>query len=52
LSVARRALGILPAHAGQDYVLDIDKNGVVGDIDRVFVARAVLLTDWMPKSCP
>jgi hypothetical protein len=24
---------------------------VVGDSDRLFVARAALLFDWVPKSC-
>jgi hypothetical protein len=52
LAVARRALGILPPHPAQDYVLDISKNGTVGDEDRLFVARAALLPDWLPKSCP
>jgi hypothetical protein len=51
LSVARRALNIWPPQAAQDYVLDINKNGTVDDADRVFVARAALLPDWLPKSC-
>jgi len=51
LAVARRKLGIWAPDAVQDYVLDINKNGVVDDSDRVFVARAVLLPDWQPKSC-
>jgi hypothetical protein len=33
-------------------VFDIDKNGTVNDPDRIFVARAVLLPAWVPKSCP
>jgi hypothetical protein len=52
LAVARRALDIWPPSAAQDYVLDIDHNGVVGDPDRLFVARAVLLETWVPKACP
>jgi hypothetical protein len=52
LAVARRALNIWPAEPVQDYVLDIDKNGGVADPDRLFVARAALLPDWLPKSCP
>jgi hypothetical protein len=52
LAVARRALGIYGPHPAQDYVLDISKNGNVGDEDRLFVARAALLPDWLPKSCP
>jgi hypothetical protein len=52
LSVARRRFGIWPADPVQDFVLDIDKNGTVADADRLFVARAALLPDWLPKSCP
>jgi hypothetical protein len=52
LAVTRRALGILPPHPAQDYVLDISKNGTVGPEDYLFVARARLLPDWLPKSCP
>jgi hypothetical protein len=51
LAIARRALKIWLADAEQDYVLDMSKNGVVGDEDRLFVARAVLLPNWLPKSC-
>jgi hypothetical protein len=52
LAVARRALGIWAPEPNQDYVLDIDKNGTVGDPDRLFVARAALLpAPWTPKSC-
>jgi hypothetical protein len=52
LAVARRALNVLAVDVEQDYVLDISKNGVVDDGDRLFVARAVLLSDWLPKACP
>jgi hypothetical protein len=52
LSTSRRALGILAANVEQDYVLDLNKNGVVDDSDRLLAARAVLLPDWLPKSCP
>lgn len=52
LAVARRALNIWGPNAAQDYVLDVDKNGVVADPDRLFVTRAALLSDWQPKSCP
>jgi hypothetical protein len=52
LAVARRALNVLAVNVEQDYVLDISKNGVVDDGDRLFVARAVLLSDWLPKACP
>jgi hypothetical protein len=51
LAVARRALGIWAPHAGQDWLLDINKNGVVEDSDRLFAARAALLPDWQPKLC-
>jgi hypothetical protein len=30
----------------------MNKNGTVDDADRLFVARAALLPDWLPKSCP
>jgi sugar lactone lactonase YvrE len=52
LAVTRRALGIYSPNAAQDYVLDISKNGVVGQEDYLFVARAALLPDWLPKMCP
>jgi hypothetical protein len=52
LAVTRRALGIYAPHAAQDYVLDISKNGNVGSEDYLFVARAALLPDWLPKMCP
>jgi hypothetical protein len=52
LAVARRALNVWGAEPQQDYVLDINKDGVVSDPDRLFVARAVLLVDWLPKVCP
>jgi hypothetical protein len=52
LAVARRSLGIWGPDPAQDYVLDIDKDGNVGIADRLFVARAQLLGDWLPKSCP
>jgi hypothetical protein len=32
-------------------VLDIDKSGLVADPDRLFITRAALLPDWLPKSC-
>jgi hypothetical protein len=32
-------------------VFDINKDGFLSDADRLFVARAALLPDWMPKSC-
>jgi hypothetical protein len=32
-------------------MLDMNKN-VVDDPDRLFVARATLLPDWLPKTCP
>jgi hypothetical protein len=51
LAVTRRALGIYAPHPAQDYVLDISKNGVVGQEDYLFVARAALLPDWLPKVC-
>jgi hypothetical protein len=31
--------------------LDANKNGVVEDSDRLFVARAALLPGWQPKIC-
>jgi hypothetical protein len=52
LATSRRALGLLPPDPDQDYVLDMNKNGHVDDSDRLFAARAVLLPDWLPKSCP
>jgi hypothetical protein len=52
LAVARRSLGIWPADPDQDHAFDIDKNGDVGIADRLFVARAALMPDWLPKSCP
>jgi hypothetical protein len=52
LAVARRALGIYGPDGLQDYALDMNKNGKVDDADRLFVARAALLPDWLPKSCP
>ena len=52
LAVVRRALGFLSAHPAQDYAFDVDKSGRVADPDRLFVARAALLSDWLPKSCP
>lgn len=52
MAVARGALHLLVLNAEQDYVLDMNKNGVVDDSDRLFTARAVLLPDWLPKSCP
>jgi hypothetical protein len=52
LAVARRALNVWGAEPQQDYVLDINKDGVVSDPDRLFVARAVLLSNWLPKGCP
>jgi hypothetical protein len=51
LAVARGVLGIWDPEPAQDFVLDIDKNGVPGDPDRLFVARAVLLPAWEPKAC-
>jgi hypothetical protein len=51
LAVARRQLGIWAPDPVQDYALDINKNGFVDLADRVFVARAQLLTDWQPKIC-
>jgi hypothetical protein len=51
LAAARRALNIWGPNAEQDYVLDIDKNGLVADPDRLFITRAALLSDWLPKSC-
>jgi hypothetical protein len=33
-------------------VLDVNKNGSVNDVDRIFVARAVALDAWLPKSRP
>jgi hypothetical protein len=51
LATARRALNILPADPIQDYALDANKNGVVEDSDRLFVARAALLPSWQPKIC-
>jgi hypothetical protein len=52
LAVARRALGLMAPHPAQDYVLDISRNGNVGQEDYLFVARAALLPDWLPKVCP
>lgn len=52
LAVARRVLGIWPPHSEHDVVFDFDKNDDLGDPDRLFVARAALLPDWLPKSCP
>jgi hypothetical protein len=52
LAVARRALNIWGPDPAQDYALDIDKNGQVLDADRLFVSRAALLGDWLPKTCP
>jgi hypothetical protein len=52
LAVARRSLNVWAPDPAQDYVLDIDKDGNVGIGDRLFVARAQLLSDWQPKSCP
>jgi hypothetical protein len=52
LAVARRALKIWGPSVDQDYVFDIDKNGFVGDPDRLFAARVVLQAELQPKSCP
>jgi hypothetical protein len=30
----------------------MSKNGFVDDADRLFVARATLLPDWLLKTCP
>jgi hypothetical protein len=49
LAVARRALGIWGPQVDQDYALDMSKNGVVGDEDRLYAARAVLI--WAPPPC-
>jgi hypothetical protein len=51
LAVARATFGIWPPHPEQDYVLDINRNGVVDQPDWLFVARAQLLPDWQPKHC-
>jgi hypothetical protein len=51
LAVARRALNIWPPEPDQDVVLDINKDGTVSDPDRLFVARAALLSAWVPKNC-
>jgi hypothetical protein len=56
LAVSRRALNISPFNQpgyvpDQDYVLDMDKNRVVGDPDRLFASRAAVLPDWQPKIC-
>jgi hypothetical protein len=52
LSVTRRVLAVWSYEAVQDYALDMNKNGLVDDADRLFVARAALLPDWLSKSCP
>jgi hypothetical protein len=56
LAVSRRALRVPPFDTpgyvpDQDYVLDLDKNGVVGEPDKWFASRAVNLPDWLPTSC-
>jgi sugar lactone lactonase YvrE len=48
LAVARASLGLLPPDPDQDYVLDINKNGVVDAADRLFVARAQLVNPPPP----
>jgi hypothetical protein len=50
--IARRVFNIPPwtANAEQDYVLDISKNGVVDDPDRIAVARLVLVFALPPCS--
>jgi hypothetical protein len=52
LATARRVLGLLATDPEQDYVLDLNKNGAADDGDRLFVSRAVLLPEWLPKTCP
>jgi len=48
LAVARAQLGIWPPNGA----FDMNKNGTMDDADRLFVARAALLPDWLPKTCP
>jgi hypothetical protein len=52
LAVTRASAPIWPFDVEQHYALDVSKNGALGDEDRLFVARALLLSDWLPKGCP
>jgi hypothetical protein len=49
--VVSRAVELWDPDPGQEYAMDVSKNGVLDDADRIFVARAVYLPTWQPKSC-
>jgi hypothetical protein len=50
LAVARRVFGIYGPQPDQDYVLDLGKNGVVDETDRLLVTRLILVYAIPP--CP
>jgi hypothetical protein len=51
LAIARAALGIWAPDPDQSYAFDVNKNGIVDTADRLFSARAALLSTWQPKIC-
>jgi PKD repeat protein len=52
IAVGRRSIPIWPFDADQDYILDVSKNGTVGDEDRLMVARIALGLAGVSNVCP